>query len=363
MVEVDESRVAALARAVTGSASPVASWDLVPTGIGVHNMTTCRIDRLRGTLSDGTDWSLFAKTLHPASSSPMWSSVPEAFHEQVLAELNWLDEPRVYRSGLADALPPGIRMPVIHAIDEVPGHMTLWMEDVPDRPTWDVDRYQRSARALGRLAGRWPGDSAARSLGLHPHPIDGLFFGKICNHDLKVMDSDEFWAAPEIAAVVDGDHRSDLYRLAGETPALLERLRRLPLGLAHGDAAPANLHDPGDATVVAIDWSYASVAPVGSDLGQLAAGCVAEEDRSCADVHDLVEVLVDAFLVGLADEGATGDRSEVRRACITHLVVHFVFSALVLDESTDPITADAHEVLRHRATLARAGMDLARSLG
>ena len=33
-------------------------------------MTTHSLDRYAGTLTDGTPWSLIAKTLHPASESP-----------------------------------------------------------------------------------------------------------------------------------------------------------------------------------------------------------------------------------------------------------------------------------------------------
>ncbi|HMS46764.1 MAG TPA: phosphotransferase [Candidatus Microthrix sp.] len=91
--------------------------------------------------------------------------------------------------------------------------------------------------------------------------------------------------------------------MAGAAPALLDRAEALPHGLAHGDASPTNLHEPGDGTVVAFDWSYGSLGPVGSDLGQLLAGRfdsgVAEPD----DLPAIAETILDAFSGGLADEG------------------------------------------------------------
>ncbi len=91
--------------------------------------------------------------------------------------------------------------------------------------------------------------------------------------------------------------------LAGASPALLDPAEELPHGLAHGDATPANLHEPGDGTLVAFDWSYGSSGPVGSDLGQLLAGRfdfgLAEPD----DLPAIAETIFDGFDEGLDDEG------------------------------------------------------------
>ena len=61
-------------------------------------MTTHSLDRYTGTLTDGTTWSLIAKTLHPASESPYFEMIPEEHREPTLVALNWRDEPRMYRS-------------------------------------------------------------------------------------------------------------------------------------------------------------------------------------------------------------------------------------------------------------------------
>lgn len=245
-----------VARAATGQPDGcVDHAELTPAGHRVENTTTHSLDRLTGALTDGTPFSVFVKRLHPASASPAWSLIPEEFRPAVLEELDWLDEPRVYRSALGLDLPEGVRLPAVFRIDEAPARVTLWMEDVPDCGRWDVERYRRAAVALGRLAAHWPEERAATVLGLHRRPLDGLFHGKVTHLDRRVQADDRFWAEPAIASVVDERHRADLERLAHAVPGWLRRIERLPHGLAHGDATPDNLREPGDGAIVAIDWS------------------------------------------------------------------------------------------------------------
>lgn len=88
--------------------------------------------------------------------------------------------------------------------------------------------------------------------------------------------------------------------------------------------------NPGDGTVVAFDWGYGSLGPVGSDLGQLLAGRfdpgVAEPD----DLPAIAETILGAFSGGLADEGYPAPSEEVRLAWATHLAVRSAFSAIWL---------------------------------
>jgi hypothetical protein len=359
MIDLSDDDVTFLAQAATGSTRKVSEWTLDPTGHEVENMTTRALERLRGTLDCGTSWSVFAKSLHPASASPMWDEIPEEFRDSVLEDLNWLDEPRIYRSDLRHRLPDGLRMPEVFRIDESPSVITLWIEDVPDPSRWDVARYRRSARALGRLAGRWPGERAETELGILRRPIGRLFFGKIINFDLQIMASDAFWESPRVAAAVDADYRIDLGRLATAMPALLGRLEQLPHGLAHGDASPNNFREPGDGTIAAIDWSYASLAPLGSDLGQLVSGLVNDEDRDTTDWTALLDAVLDDYIAGLEEEQVHAARRDVHQACITYLAVRFVFSALLVDPDADLPHDDR---LRRRAALGRFGLDLALDL-
>jgi tRNA A-37 threonylcarbamoyl transferase component Bud32 len=263
----------------------------------------------------------------------------------------------VYRSGLAEAMPDGLRMPVVHAIDDEPDLVTLWLEDVDDASVWDRNRYVRAATALGRLGARWPADSAARRLGMGHREISTLFFGKVLHNDLVIQADDGFWADPAVADAVDDRYRADLFRLAELVPGMLAALDALPRGMCHGDAAPGNLLDPGDGSTVAIDWSYGNVEALGSDLAQLLVGRVDEADDLEAEA--LAPAIIDAYLDGVGD---ASDRDAVTRAFTTHLAVRSVFSALLVDEPGLDESARA-ERLERRARLARFGLDAALRCG
>ena len=330
------------------------TWDRVPLGHRVANMTTRSLERATGRFGDGTKGSVVVKTLQPASASTMFGNIPPQFHADVLRELHWLDEPRVYRSGLADAMPAGLRLPIVYAIDEAPALVTLWIEDVDDVTPWDLDRYRRSAAALGRLGARWAGDSAAQQLGMGPRPIAGLFYGKVMNNDLAIQADDAFWASEVVASVVDTRHRTDLFKLADSMPRMIAELETLPFGMCHGDAAPDNLREPGDGSIVAIDWSYGHVGPLGSDLGQLLVGRF-DEAKETLEPEAIAAAILNGFLEGI---GNASDVASVERAWATHLAIRSVFGALLLDRP-DLNEADQAEILARRARAARFGLDLA----
>lgn len=360
MLTVEDERLTAVVRAVTGRPSArLGTVERSPVGGRVDNMTTAAIERLRGTLSDGTAWSVVVKVLRPVTDAPQFALIPPEFHDVIRATLDWLDEPRVYRSRLASVLPDGLRMPQLFAVDDDAKRITLWLEDVPDREPWTQARYRRTAALLGRMSGRTADEDVRGAVGLGRRDIGTMFHGKVLHSDLPAQSDESFWARPEIAAVVDPHHRRDLFRLAELMPSLLAHLDALPEGVCHGDASPNNFLEPGDGTAVAIDWSYAAVMAIGSDLAQLLAGRFdsGEEEPGC--VGDIAATILDAFCEGLAAEGAVVERGAVEKALATHLAIRSVFPALLL-EGDDPVVDEPRRhVLEARAALARFGLDLA----
>jgi hypothetical protein len=333
------------------------TWTATPLEHRVENLTTCRLERVSHRLADGSSWSAVAKTLHPASMSPAFASIPPEHHAQVLEDLCWLDEPRVYRSGLADVLPSPLRMPEVFEVTEADDHQTIWMEDVADVGPWDLDRYHRTAGALGTLAGRWPGGAAARDFGLGGRDIGRLFGGKVLHHDLPVQERDEFWSDSAVAAAVDGDHRDDLHRLADAVPGLLARLERVPTGVCHGDACPDNFREPGDGSIVALDWSYGNVGAVGSDLAQLFVGRY-ESGTELEEPEDVARAVLDGFCEGLDSSRASVETEDVLLAWSVHLAIRSAFSLLVLDRE-DLDEDERAALLASRGRAARFALDLA----
>lgn len=323
-------------------------------------MTTVRLDRVHLTLDNGKRLSVVAKTLRPASDAPAFESIPPEHHQQVLEDLHWLVEPDVYRSSLGSVLPEPMRMPIVYLVDDgADGTVTIWMNEVADVAPWTLDRYRRTAASLGALAGRWTAADAAESFGLHGRMIERLFFGKITFLDLPLQADDSFWADPHVRSAVDDGHRTDLARLAEAVPGLLARLGNLPSGVCHGDATPDNFREPGDGTLVALDWSYAHTGQIGSDLAQLLVGRFETGAAEIDDIPAIADAIVDGFVDGLTEQGSTATLDDVRTAWATHLAVRSVFSALVLDHRPD-LHGDARaELLRRRAAVARFGIDLA----
>lgn len=332
-----------------------AGWSQTPVGHQIENMTTHALDRVSGTFADGTAWSLVAKTLHPAFESPVFATIPPDLHESALAALNWLDEPRVYCCGLAEAMPGELRMPAVHHIDETPTRITLWLDDVADAAPWDCNRYRRTAHALGRLSGAWSAVDATAKFGLTRRQISDLFYGKVMHFDLTIQADDAFWSQPHVADCATPGHRDRLFELATQMPRLLGRLESLPSGVCHGDASTANFLEPGDGTIVAIDWAFGTVDSIGSDLGQLLAGRC---DRLRPDeIRATAEVVFDGFLAGLTSEGSEVSRAEVELACATHLAARSVFPALIVESGPDG--AIDGERVRRRAAFAEFGLELA----
>ena len=187
-----------------------------------------------------------------------------------------------------------------------------------------------------------------------PRPIAGLFFGKVVNNDLTIQADDAFWADEIVASVVDDAFRTDLFRLADLMPAMIGELETLPAGMCHGDAAPDNLREPGDGSIVLIDWSYGHVGPLGSDLGQLLVGRF-DEAKETHEPEEIAAALLEGFLDGIGD---VSDLASVERAWATHLAIRSVFGALLLDRP-DLGEADQAAILARRAQVARFGLDLA----
>lgn len=326
-----------------------------------ENMTTAALRRYRGELPDGTPWSVVAKSLRPASGSPLWELIPDEFRPSVLENLDWHGEPRLYDLGLEAHLPPGLRPPNVYRVERSDDSITIWMEDIADDGAWTTARYRRAAVALGRMAGRWPEDRASRELGLRRRNLHNLFFGKITNLDLQILGDDSFWDSPPISDLADAKLRHDLFELAGRMPGLLDFAQQLPHAMAHGDAAPANLLEPGDGTIVAIDWSYGSCGPVGSDLSQLLAGRYDSGEGAPEELDVLMPAIVDGFCEGLDAEGSRVTRGQVEAAFAIHLGVRTVFSLLIIEGGSEMAPDDSGRLLVPRAALARAGLDLCAS--
>lgn len=355
----------AVGQALSRPNASVAEWHIGPALPAPTFPLTASLVRLAGTARDGQhtlDWALFVKTIQSFAHAPILQAVPPEMRDQVVRSFPWRTEAEVYSSELPGVLPAGLRMPVVHVIEELgDDRIRLWMEDVTvTAATWDLDRYARAARLLGRLAGRFPEGHLPAGVPARVEVPRVYFEGRIVNDVLPRLRDDALWAEPHIAETVDASLREDLMALAAEGPAILDALDAIPRYFAHGDACPQNLLiDPDDrANLVAVDWGLAGLRPVGSDLGQLLAGRAESGELDPTQLSAIDEAIVPAYLEGLREEGGVATEAETRFGYVGSMLLRSAFTALPRELLAVPRPADLRELFARRAGYARFLVDL-----
>jgi hypothetical protein len=316
------------------------------------------LGRLRG---DG--WSAFVKVVRAYRHWPRYRLLPADVRQRFdQAAAAWRHEIDLYQYWLERVLPPGMRLPYVHGIVELgDDRVLLVLEDVAADPSpWDIERYANAARRLGRLNVRM---SRAQNLpGFRPQQasqlVRNLYTTRLLPVVLPQLAADVTWRHPLLAP--ERQLRADLAELARRLPALVEQLADLTQLPTHGDATPHNLlvdqDDPQ--TFVVIDWAMAALAAVGDDLGQLLIGHAHEGILDADDLPTLHDVLLRAYLVGLATEGGRIDEDVVRLGMDGGLAVRSAFTALPLERLDEAITDELAEHVEHRVELTRYLVDL-----
>ncbi len=308
-------------------------------------------------------FAFFVKTVRPWELSPLFEQVPPELRASAATSFPWRTEPAVYRSDLADVLPPGLRMPHAYDVADLPGPMAaLWLEVVPtEQHPWTRERFAAAARALGRLAG----SAATRGralVGDFPLTVRSYLDGRVAGQVLPVLRS-SVWEHPGLTAFAD--LRAPLLAAVEDLPDLVAELEALPSLAAHGDACPNNLlPDPDDVDgFVLIDFGLWNLQPVAHDLTQLLVGDIQIGRRPADDLVALDELVLAAYADGLAAEGTTVDAATLRRAHALQLFLFAGLSALPFDLLDGPPERVAALAPARAAITAHALDSLARSAG
>ena len=225
----------------------------------------------------------------------------------------WRREPLAYTSGLLDRLVGGLRAPACRAAVERPdGSVALWLEDVPEPPSWTAEVLGTVARRLGRAQAAFAAD-----LPTERWLSRGWLRAYLALHE-----------APD-----------------PEAETVLERLDALAHTLCHHDLHPANVLAE-DATVV-VDWAYCGLATLGLDAGVLVADGIAD-GAFAPELGDAVAAAVwEGYARGLGDTGWAGDLDGVRFAFLRGTALRLSWLAASL-----PYIADDERRKAWRATIA-----------
>jgi len=176
---------------------------------------------------------------------------------------------------------------------------------------------------------------------------------------LPMLADETIWKHPLVDGAFESGLRDRLLGAADLAAAYVEELSGLPLATGHGDACPNNLLVPADADgFVLIDYGFWGEAPIGFDLSQLLVGDVQVGRRPAADLSDIEETILSAYMDGLRDEGCDVPEAVVRRAHALQLMIFTGLSTLPFEHLDSNPTQELHRIASERAAIARFSLEL-----
>lgn len=261
------------------------------------------------------NWSLILKML---GRTPAGKIAAGGEQEHVLY---WKREALVYQSELLNDLPGGLRGPRCYAITE-PGDDSawLWLEDVQDLygARWPLAQYARAARCLGEMNGAY---LAGRPLPTFPWLVrSGSPRGLLEHYGWmwKTVQDPATWQHPLLRATFPIPIAERLWRLWQDRHMLLNILERLPQTFCHMDAWHDNLiatpGTEGEHRLLAIDWAYAGLSTIATDIGDLMAPSFGLFKVEPCDPQTLDRTIFESYLEGLTVSGWQGNQRMVRCA-------------------------------------------------
>lgn len=362
--EIPEGALAALVSDAVGRPITVEGWAVRPVSVSPSAVSTAAVLRVAGTAHaerQRLPWSVVVKILQSPRHWPLIDVVPADIRQQFVEAFPWRVEADVLGSELPQRLPSGIRTPRVLRIDDLgDDRIALWLEDIALADTrWDLARFTRAARLLGRWAGRRSGSAIPTPLRADAGAaLRTIAAGRLARLALPQLDDDDRWTHPTLTA--DPALRIDLRTLAERVPALLDQLDTLPQAIGHGDACPQNLLVPAAApdTFVAIDISWQCPHAVGFDLGQLLVGLAHTGELPVEQLPPIREAIVPAYTAGLRDEGCAADPADVSYGCDASLVIRSAFTSIPVEQINQAAGPGADRALAHRVALTRYLIDL-----
>lgn len=253
-------------------------------------------------------WSVILKVLPGDEAGPLTAwSLPTR-------------EPRAYESELLETLPDALRAPRCLRHVRYEGRHHLWLEDLgSDDAAWSLHDYAHVARQLGRFNGAY----------LEERPLPTADW---LSHDwLRSWLTEGATAIDELARhrtnpyvrrVYPPDLFTELMDLWSRREHLLAALDRLPQVLCHHDAFRRNLF-LRSGQLLAVDWAFLGVGPLGSELAPLVSSSAAFLGIDRGRWDDLERAAVDAYVEGLADVGWHGPPEQPRFGFVTSAALRY----------------------------------------
>jgi hypothetical protein len=317
-------------------------------GASITDWTCCRLTSGAGEALGvwrATGQALMGDTCKPWSlilkgwAAPEPGTVPSAWNAPHR-------EMEMYRSGLLEDLPGGIRAPDCYAATERPdGSVWFWLEDLTDKTEgpWPLDCYGNVARHLGQFNGAYlterplPADPCISRDWLRqwveaaaPHVVE---LRKVANH-------------PLVRQIYPPSIIEAYTRIWAERHAYYRVLDQLPQTFCHLDAFRRNLFirqgENGNDETVLIDWGFAGTAGIGEELVALIAASVIFMEVPIQDAQQPEAMVLEGYIEGLRNTGWRGDPDLVRNGYRIATVLRYgiggvrMLLPILLDERLHP---------------------------
>jgi len=247
-------------------------------------------------------WSVALKTLQSSTPEPDPSN---AWH--------WKREYWAMESGLLDKLPGPLVPPRCYGVEEQPDGAWIWMEHILDRSPrrWGIDEFVFAAEQLGRTTGAWLSSGIKLD-----YPWLSRALARTWSEGFAP--SEEVWMNEYVDRAWSSAMRSRLMAVWAERARLNAALERLPQTFAHFDSQRRNLiiraRGDGEDELVAVDWAWCGIGPVGADVAILIGNSMILVDADPKASAQLDEAAFPAYIEGLRATGWTGNANEVRLA-------------------------------------------------
>lgn len=330
-IPVEKEYLEGLLQKVLGC-SPVAlgEWEEHRLSGGLEYGTAIyRICGEAGCNSKTHPWSLILKSIHPGARDPD----PQGFDY-------WKREALAYQSGFLIDLPGKLAAPDCYEVAERPdGSIWIWMEDVQDDHPgpWSIEQYAQVARHLGLFNGAY---LAGRPLPAETW-ISHDWLPRYLEHAALMVDFvRQHPAHPIVQLMFPGLSLPMTLAAWDERSRMLKALDHLPHTFCHQDAFKRNLFLRGD-EVIAVDWSFTGIAPVGAELAPLIGAAFGLAKFPSSQAMELDKACFSAYLQGLHQAGWQPDPRQVRRGYTLTVVLRYVLGATLgqelpglLDEKT-----------------------------
>jgi hypothetical protein len=277
------------------------------------------IYRLSGTAKAGgadQSWSLIIKAIQPVHAI----SDPSGAHY-------WKREPLAYQSSLLYTLPGNMTAPHCFDVRENPdGSVWICMEEVKDeqaRP-WSLEHYTQIARQLGEFNGAY--------LAGRPLPgetwITRHWLRKYLQNAAPMVDFiRQNPAHPVVQKMLPGISLPLTLAVWEEHPHMLKILDGMPQTFCHQDAFERNLFYRAGG-LVAIDWNFAGIAPVGTELVALI-GALGLTNFPPSQARQLDQACFEGYLEGLRLAGWQPDPHQVRLCYCLNVILRYVIGATI----------------------------------